>query len=132
VDQDFGRFQIHLGFPKAILRAEGGLEYRSITELGHVPGDDSTSQNYHQLVVLEEEFRIEQIRSYCILGINSHERVEKQAVLTSLHFQGPALQPWSNRFIYTYQEMTRVVAEVGLFVNPNLIFPVQYIATCIY
>ncbi|KAI9926162.1 hypothetical protein AWENTII_002192 [Aspergillus wentii] len=110
VEKDFGRFQIRLAFPKAILRADGGLQYRCVTELGHLESE-AKEQSQRRLVVLVEEFRIVQIRSYCILGINPHERLEKQAVFTTLRFQGPGLQEWSTKFIDNYQEMTRVVAE---------------------
>jgi dihydroneopterin aldolase len=63
-------------------------------------------------VVLEEEFRIDGIRCYCILGVNSHERVEKQAVIVSLEFKGPGQLAWGSTVVDTYQAMTRAVAEV--------------------
>lgn len=66
-----------------------------------------------RLAILEEEFKIENIRCYCILGINPWERVEKQAVHISLTFNGPALQQWGSKFVDTYQKLTLEVAEVS-------------------
>lgn len=124
VQKDFGRFEIRLDFPKAILRADGGLQYRSVTELGYVDGN-STGQSQQRLVILEEEFEITRIRIYCILGINPHERLEEQPVYVSLRFRGPGLQDWSTRFIATYQQMTRTVAEVVfslIFFSSSVLF----------
>ncbi|KAJ5511984.1 hypothetical protein N7453_004087 [Penicillium expansum] len=63
------------------------------------------------LVVLEEEFRIEGIRCYAILGVNPHERLEKQAVVVGLTFQGPGQLAWGSTVVDTYQAVTRAVAE---------------------
>lgn len=107
---------MRLHLPKAILRADGGLHYRSVTAMGHV------AEGGRRLLVLEEEFEIQGIRSYCILGINQPERLEKQAVNITLRFQGSGLQEWSSRIVDTYQEMTRVVAEV-LYHYPHFYVP---------
>jgi hypothetical protein len=80
--------------------------YRQGTAGGDVTGSSRCP------VVLEEEFRIEGIRCYCILGVNSHERVEKQAVIVSLEFKGPGQLAWGSTVVDTYQAMTRAIAEV--------------------
>lgn len=118
IDGEFGQCEVWMHLPKALLRAEEGLKYRSLTVWGYRPGNGNDSGGGDQAVgdrcpvVLEEEFRIEGIRSYCILGLNSHERVEKQAVVISLEFRGPGQLAWGSTVVDTYQEMTRVVAEV--------------------
>ena len=118
IDGDFGQCEVRLHLPKAHLRAEDGLRYRSLTVWGYrQPSGDGGSETAEKesgrcAVVLEEEFRIDGIRCYCILGVNSHERVERQAVIVSLEFKGPGQLAWGSTVVDTYQEMTRVVAEV--------------------
>ncbi|GES58352.1 dihydroneopterin aldolase domain protein [Aspergillus terreus] len=109
IDGVFGQCEVWLRLPKALLRADGGLHYRSVTRWGYRQPNGETSERCP--VVLEEEFRIEGIRCHCILGVNSHERVEKQAVIVSLTFQGPGQLAWGSTVMDTYQAMTRAVAE---------------------
>lgn len=111
---DYGRCEVWLHLPKALLRAEDGLKYRSVTVWGYKNGADAEALDSESRcpVVLEEEFRIEGIRSYCILGVNSHERVEKQAVIISLGFEGPGQLAWGSTVVDTYVALTRAVAEV--------------------
>lgn len=117
IDDVYGQCEVWLHLPKALLRAENGLHYRSSTVWGYrnggAIGGDVASGSDRCPVVLEEEFRIDGIRCYCILGVNSHERVEKQAVIISLEFKGPGQLAWGSTVIDTYQAMTRAVAEVG-------------------
>ncbi|PKY08448.1 dihydroneopterin aldolase domain protein [Aspergillus campestris IBT 28561] len=101
---DFGRCDVHLHLPKALLRADGGLIYRAQTAMVRGGGPITT-------VILSEEFRIQRIRCFAILGINPHERLEKQAVLITLTFQSPAQNEWRSNFLRTYPEMTRTIAE---------------------
>ncbi|KAL4935800.1 Dihydroneopterin aldolase-domain-containing protein [Aspergillus oleicola] len=114
IDDVYGQCEVHLHLPKAILRAEGGLHYRSSTVWGyksnHTAGESSRSERCP--VVVEEEFRIEGIKAYCILGVNSCERVEKQAVVISLELSGPGGKlAWADQVVGTYQRMAREVAE---------------------
>ncbi|CAG7939779.1 unnamed protein product [Penicillium salamii] len=102
---DFGRCEVLVHLPKAILRADGGLTYQSITAMGHKPSDGPLN------VLLSEEFRIPRIRCYAILGINPHERTEKQAVIISLTLKGGADDVRRSEVLETYQKMTRQVAE---------------------
>ncbi|RAH67776.1 dihydroneopterin aldolase [Aspergillus aculeatinus CBS 121060] len=116
IDAVFGQCEVSLQLPKALLRAEEGLKYRSVTVWGYrqrngAAAVDNLAEAERCPVVLEEEFRIDGIRCYCILGVNSHERVEKQAVIVSLEFKGPGQLPWGSTVINTYQAMTRAVAE---------------------
>ena len=112
IRRDFGEFEVELRLPKAVLRAGGGLYYRSKSALATVKSPTGP-ETKSRLVVLEEEFKIEKIVCYCILGINPPERVEKQAVHVSLEFKGPALQQWGSTFTDTYQKFTVEVAEVS-------------------
>lgn len=120
IDDVFGQCEVWLHLPKALLRAENGLHYRSSTVWGYrqgsiAGGGGDAASSERCPVVLEEEFRIEGIRCYCILGVNSHERVERQAVMISLEFKGPGQLAWGSTVVDTYQAMTRAVAEVGPF-----------------
>jgi len=114
IDGEFAQCEVWLHLPKALLRAEGGLKYRSVTVLGYKDPSEGAEAG-RQPIVLEQEFRIEGIRSYCILGVNSHERLEKQAVIINLEFKGPGQLAWGSTVVETYQHMTRVVSEVRLF-----------------
>ncbi|KAJ5326729.1 hypothetical protein MYU51_001785 [Penicillium brevicompactum] len=105
ISAEYAECEVELRFPKAILRAEHGLWYRSVTAFGYTPADLRCP------VVLQEEYRIDGIRCYAILGVNSHERLEKQAVIVGLRFQGPGQQPWGSKVVETYQAVTRAVAE---------------------
>ncbi|KAL4906122.1 hypothetical protein BDW74DRAFT_177150 [Aspergillus multicolor] len=114
IDDVYGQCEVWLHLPKALLRAENGLHYRSSTVWGYRQGStagDDMNGSERCPVVLEEEFRIDGIRCYCILGVNSHERVEKQAVIISLEFKGPGQLAWGSTVVDTYQVMTRAVAE---------------------
>ncbi|KAJ6005054.1 hypothetical protein N7540_012853 [Penicillium herquei] len=107
IEADYGRCEVWLHLPKALLRAEEGLQYRSVTVWGYEGADGAGRCP----VVLEEEFRIDGIRCYCILGVNPHERVEKQSVIVSLSFTGPGQLAWGSTVVDSYQAMTRAVAE---------------------
>lgn len=125
IDGNYGQCEVWLHLPKALLRAEEGLKYRSLTVWGYKgcaeSGEALEFDSERCPVVVEEEFRIDGIRCYCILGVNSHERVEKQAVIISLEFKGPGQLAWGSMVVDTYQAMTRAVAEVGLSPHPSLI-----------
>ena len=114
VEADYGKCEVWLHLPKALLRAEEGLKYRSVTVWGYKQAAEAIESARRFAVILEEEFRIEGIRCYCILGVNSHERVEKQAVIISLEFTGPGQLAWGSTVVDTYQAMTRAVAEVWI------------------
>ncbi|KAA8646117.1 hypothetical protein EYZ11_005511 [Aspergillus tanneri] len=115
IESVYGECEVWLHLPKALLRADEGLKYRSVTVWGYKQRADSTPGEADDPercpVVLEEEFRIDGIRCYCILGVNSHERVEKQAVIISLEFKGPGQLAWGSTVVDTYQAMTRNIAE---------------------
>jgi dihydroneopterin aldolase len=119
VSAKYGECEVELHLPKALLRSEEGLRYRSVTAWGF------TDASVRRPVVLEEEYRIEGIRCYAILGVNPHERVEKQAVIVGLTFQGAGQLDWGSKVVETYQAVTRAVAEVclsstGAFALANL------------
>ena len=119
--------------PKALLRAEEGLKYRSVTVWGYKDGADAEVLDSESRcpVVLEEEFRIEGIRCYCILGVNSHERVEKQAVIISLGFEGPGQLAWGSTVVDTYVALTRAVAEVCIILAPFVMLVYSYHLTLV-
>lgn len=116
LDSTFGECQVSLHLPNAHLRTEGGFKYRSLTTWGYDQTYGSLEdavERERQSLVLEQEFRLEGIRCYCILGVNSHERLEKQCVTVTLTFSGSGETAWASTVVDTYQEMTRVVAEVS-------------------
>ncbi|GIJ92459.1 hypothetical protein Asppvi_011441 [Aspergillus pseudoviridinutans] len=100
IRQEFGQCEVDLHLPKALLQAEQGVRYRCHALLGRGP------EGTESAVVTGEEFQIRNIRCHCIIGINPHERLEKQVVVVSLQFKDPGAH-----FLDMYQEMTRVVAE---------------------
>jgi dihydroneopterin aldolase len=129
LDSVFGQCEVWVHLPKALLRAEEGLKFRSVTAWGYDQSQGSPEdavETGRKTLVLEQEFRIQGIRCYCILGVNSHERVEKQCVIVTLAFRGSGGTVWGSTAVETYQEMAKVVAEVGhdiwqLFVPRSLL-----------
>jgi dihydroneopterin aldolase len=63
-----------INLPKALLRAEGGLTYSRVEEYKN------------DYLVPVETLSISGIRCACIIGVNPHERVEKQVVIVGLIF----------------------------------------------
>ncbi|EER26524.1 dihydroneopterin aldolase family protein [Coccidioides posadasii C735 delta SOWgp] len=101
-----------LHLPKAVLRAAGGL--RCLTRT-NVSGES------------EREFRIEDIRCYCIIGVNEHERLEKQAVDVALIFKCVASDTVRTAaFAQTYPQITKKAAE---FVDSSSFETVEALAT---
>ncbi|KAJ5989073.1 hypothetical protein N7481_004283 [Penicillium waksmanii] len=114
IENTYGKCEVTLHLPKALLRAEEGFKYRSVTVWGYtqIPDASQAGQSTGRYpVVLEEEFSLDGIRCYPILGVNSHERVERQAVIIYLEFKGPGQLAWGSTVVDTYQAMTRAVAE---------------------
>jgi FolB domain-containing protein len=66
--------KIEINLPKALLRAEGGLAYSRVEEY----------KDGYLLPI--ETLSISGIRCACIIGVNPHERLEKQVVIVSLIF----------------------------------------------
>lgn len=66
--------KVEISLPKALLRAEGGLTYTVVEEYR----DD--------LLLSTESLEIRGIRCACIIGVNPHERLEKQNVIVDLIF----------------------------------------------
>lgn len=122
IRDDYGQCEVWLHLPKAMLRAEEGLRYRCLTVWGYKSSGAAVVDSSTRCpVVVEEQFDIQGIRCYCILGVNSHERVEKQAVIISLEFKGPGQLAWGSTVVDTYQAMTRAVAEVSDLLDELLV-----------
>nr|WBQ01564.1 PlmG [Aspergillus flavipes] len=102
IQSDFGQCEVVLRLPKAVLRANDGLRYRSLVSL---------AQQGPAFVILEEEIQINGIQCYCVVGINPHERREKQGVMINLGFKGPGNGPWVSTVLDSYQEMTRAITD---------------------
>ena len=66
--------RIEITLPKALLRAEGGVLYARVEEY---------KEDY---LLPVETLRITGIRCACIIGVNPHERVDKQIVSVDLVF----------------------------------------------
>ena len=73
--------EVTVQLPKAILRAEGGLEVR-----GTIKSDENGDGEDYQLVhnVVYWEWTVKRIRVACIIGVNPHERLQKQDVLVDI------------------------------------------------
>jgi dihydroneopterin aldolase len=117
LDTTFGECEVSVHLPGAHLRAEGGLKYRSVSTWAYDRSSygsaEDAVESARQTLVVDQEFRVEGIRCYCILGVNSHERVEKQCVVVTLVFRGSGEPAWGSTVVDTYQEMVKVVAEVS-------------------
>lgn len=100
--------EIWIRLPKSILRADQGLTYRALFRGPlHEPEQ-----------CVEHEFTIEGILCYCILGVNPHERREKQAVQVTLMYRFDEKEGvQSMDLLRSYQDVTRQVAEVRLFLD---------------
>lgn len=102
-------WHVHLSFSKAILAAKGGL---SLTWTGQT--DETGAATVTQVMVVRD------IECRCIIGVNSHERLEKQSLSVTLSvwgienrlspsmLAGVSLNPSPT---LTYQEMVKEVAE---------------------
>lgn len=121
LDTSFGECDVRVHLPNAHLRAEGGLTFRSVTAWAYdspaaaavaTTLDTVAVEGTRQNKVIEQEFVIERIRCYCILGVNSHERLQKQCVVITLAFRGSGETAWASTVVETYQDLTRTVAEV--------------------
>ena len=75
------RLQISLVAPKALLRAEGGLG-QEVTLRKRLVGAQPTWNREGQV------WLIKQLKVACIIGVNPHERLEKQQVTINLELLG--------------------------------------------
>jgi FolB domain-containing protein len=97
--------KIEINLPKALLRAEGGLAYSRVEEY----------KDNHLLPV--ETLSISGIRCACIIGVNPHERLEKQVVIVGLIFTetsegAPSSAAAQKVSADKYQAITADVVEV--------------------
>ncbi|KAL1958243.1 hypothetical protein VTO42DRAFT_4751 [Malbranchea cinnamomea] len=88
--------EIWIHLPKAILRAQQGLQYKYLLQ-----GENKE----------RHEFAIEKICCYCVLGVNPHERREKQCVQVALSLSYEKDDDGLKCFLDCYQELGRRVAE---------------------
>jgi dihydroneopterin aldolase len=65
-------------------------------------------------VLVGEEFAIQGIICYPIVGINPWERLERQQVIVGLTCNGPGLQEWASTLVDCYQKMASAVADVRI------------------
>ena len=80
IAQNARSYKIDIHLPKASLRASGGLFYVLRHAQAPTPGGADTS-------IWIQTLRISGIRCACIVGINPHERIHKQAVDVELEFE---------------------------------------------
>ena len=73
--------QVFLLAPKALLRVEGGLG-RQVTLRKQLVGEQPTWTSERQV------WLVKQLKMACIIGVNSHERLEKQQVTVDLEILG--------------------------------------------
>ncbi|KAK2809611.1 hypothetical protein FQN50_003668 [Emmonsiellopsis sp. PD_5] len=94
--------EVSIYLPKAILRADGGLTYRVVWR--------RVSDGFE---AVEETCRVEGIRCSCIIGVNPHERENKQAVVVGLALSNEEYKPLVEEGYVTVplQNVTRQVAN---------------------
>lgn len=73
------RVELQVLAPKASLRAEGGLTKECSWELGH---------SWKQCTLISHAWTIRGLKLACIIGVNPHERFEKQIVNIDLQIEG--------------------------------------------
>ena len=105
--------KIEINLPKALLRAEGGLTYFRVEEY----------KNDHLLAV--ETLNISGIRCACIIGVNPHERLEKQVVIVGLIFtessEGAPNSAAAQKVpVDKYQAITTDIVEVRFFLKESI------------
>ncbi|EEP82482.1 predicted protein [Uncinocarpus reesii 1704] len=101
-----------LYFPKAVLRAAGGLRCVG----------SSTGRGREK-----RECTIENIRCYCIIGINEHERLEKQAVDITLVFNLREGRPDTSTLLQ--RDYPRIARSVADAVDASAFKTVEALAT---
>ncbi|KAL9107509.1 MAG: hypothetical protein Q9227_007611 [Pyrenula ochraceoflavens] len=102
--------RIEASLPKGVLRSSSGLRYAM-----------SCERDEEGNLFIMQSIEINDIACACIIGINPHERLEKQPVSISLFFRYPAtlmkdLQSISDsnpvqKMLPCFQEMVKTVAE---------------------
>ncbi|KAK2749278.1 hypothetical protein FQN55_003600 [Onygenales sp. PD_40] len=93
--------EVSIYLPGAILRADGGLTYRVVWR--------RISDGFE---AVEETCRVEGIRCNCIIGVNPHERENKQAVVVGLAFRNEEYKPLAGGYVTVpLQNVTRQVAN---------------------
>jgi FolB domain-containing protein len=100
VDKTTVQIDLDILLPKAVLRAQGGLRYKKREAW---PGDSGDCD----IGVLS----VEGVHCACIIGVNAHERREKQTIMLDWR----ALGDGRDRAAEFYQDATRVIIEVRIF-----------------
>ena len=109
-------FQANVVLPKGNLRADGGLQFAFEFRAGESPGE----------TVVMQTLSIKGIRCPCIVGVNPHEREEKQIVVVNIDYRKGVIidgDPETLRYLlYSGTEesllctnMIREVVKVSLF-----------------
>lgn len=76
------KFEVEATLPKGLLRAGGGIGFRCCV-VRNLDGQGTNSQWEDGK---EDSWLIKDLTLACVIGVNPHERVEKQAVVVNLHF----------------------------------------------
>lgn len=120
-------WQISLNLPKAILTAKHGLQC-----IWTGSTDDTGITSVMQVLVIRD------IECRCIIGVNSHERLEKQQLritvsvvgvenrLSPSMLAGVNLNPAPG---LVYQEMVQEVVEVSFFACLNMLIDLTHLAS---
>lgn len=99
--------QCQISLPKTLLRVDGGLT-----------GDFVLVRSSDFWDVSSRRYVIKGAKAACIIGVNAHERLEKQTVNVDLIISGEGTQYSRNRFIpfsdnQNPQDLVKSVLEVG-------------------
>lgn len=117
VDGEEDRVEVWTRFPNGVLLADEGVGYWCLM------GGGGASAGKR---VLEEEIRVDGIGCACVIGVNEHERLERQRVVVGICFRrGTAEEDeerWGRKVVGCYQEVTRVVSEVSYIVLRRLCY----------
>ena len=95
--------------PKALLRVDGGL------------GRETVMQRYaaNEWLLLSSQWTLRKIKTACIIGVNAHERLEKQGVNIDLCLSGEGARPDNSvntsHGKQTWQSLVRMALNVSDF-----------------
>lgn len=106
--------------PKALLRVEGGFGRELVLKRKALK--ENVMDGSEQLIwhVANHEWFVKDLRIACIIGVNPHERLEKQSVVVNLRMQGEADTAAYTKQIKEGPEMwRRLVRRVCEVVEPS-------------
>lgn len=103
VEQEYEpQAEVYVQLPKVLLRVGEGLKLRSVMRL-------KDRYDTREAEILEQEVEMANIQCACIIGVNAHEREQKQIVVVGMRFL-MEVDEWTEG---TFQDASRAIVEVS-------------------